>query len=396
MGIIIAIVIFGIIVTVHEFGHFICAKLSGIKVLEFSVGMGPKIIQRQKGETMYSLRILPVGGYCAMEGEDSTDEDPRSFRNAKLWKRMIVLVAGAFMNFVLGFCVLIPMVSMMDDVPTTTISGFTGIKNDENLPAGFRCRTLAWRFGKRLSVTDMNEEIPDSEMGYGGWLNDDGSVIYYSSSNEKLRKGDKILSIDGTRVFSTLDLSFIFETASAKDGKRSVIVKRDGKKIKIDNVEFHNSIDGDEWDFGLIYNKKTPLTVIKGSSDIFMSMSHIVGLSLKQLVTGKVEKEAVSGPVGVVSEINEVATQKTENKSDIIFNLFYITALITINVGIFNLLPVPGLDGGRLLFCFIELVRGKPIKPEHEGYVHLAGMLLLFGIMIFATYNDIIKLVTGG
>jgi len=345
---------------------------------------------------MYSLRILPVGGYCAMEGEDSTDEDPRSFRNAKLWKRMIVLVAGAFMNFVLGFCVLIPMVSMMDDVPTTTISGFTGIKNDENLPAGFRCRTLAWRFGKRLSVTDMNEEIPDSEMGYGGWLNDDGSVIYYSSSNEKLRKGDKILSIDGTRVFSTLDLSFIFETASAKDGKRSVIVKRDGKKIKIDNVEFHNSIDGDEWDFGLIYNKKTPLTVIKGSSDIFMSMSHIVGLSLKQLVTGKVEKEAVSGPVGVVSEINEVATQKTENKSDIIFNLFYITALITINVGIFNLLPVPGLDGGRLLFCFIELVRGKPIKPEHEGYVHLAGMLLLFGIMIFATYNDIIKLVTGG
>lgn len=396
MGIIIAIVIFGIIVTVHEFGHFICAKLSRIKVLEFSVGMGPKIIQRQKGETMYSLRILPVGGYCAMEGEDSTDEDPRSFRNAKLWKRMIVLVAGAFMNFVLGFCVLIPMVSMMDDVPTTTISGFTGIKNDENLPAGFRCRTLAWRFGKRLSVTDMNEEIPDSEMGYGGWLNDDGSVIYYSSSNEKLRKGDKILSIDGTRVFSTLDLSFIFETASAKDGKRSVIVKRDGKKIKIDNVEFHNSIDGDEWDFGLIYNKKTPLTVIKGSSDIFMSMSHIVGLSLKQLVTGKVEKEAVSGPVGVVSEINEVATQKTENKSDIIFNLFYITALITINVGIFNLLPVPGLDGGRLLFCFIELVRGKPIKPEHEGYVHLAGMLLLFGVMIFATYNDIIKLVTGG
>lgn len=396
MGIIIAIVIFGIIVTVHEFGHFICAKLSGIKVLEFSVGMGPKIIQRQKGETMYSLRILPVGGYCAMEGEDSTDEDPRSFRNAKLWKRMIVLVAGAFMNFVLGFCVLIPMVSMMDDVPTTTISGFTGIKNDENLAAGFRCRTIAWRFGKRLSVTDINEEIPASEMGYGGWLNDDGSVIYYSSSNEKLRKGDKILSIDGTRVFSTLDLSFIFETASAKDGKRSVTVKRDGKKIKIDNVEFHNSIDGDEWDFGLIYNKKTPLTVIKGSSDIFMSMSHIVGLSLKQLVTGKVEKEAVSGPVGVVSEINEVATQKTENKSDIIFNLFYITALITINVGIFNLLPVPGLDGGRLLFCFIELVRGKPIKPEHEGYVHLAGMLLLFGIMIFATYNDIIKLVTGG
>ena len=125
-------------------------------------------------------------------------------------------------------------------------------------------------------------------------------------------------------------------------------------------------------------------------------MSHIVGLSLKQIVTGKVEKEAVSGPVGVVSEINEVATQDAESKSDIIFNLLYITALITINVGIFNLLPIPGLDGGRLLFCFIELIRRKPIKPEHEGYVHLAGMLLLFGIMIFATYNDILKLIMGG
>lgn len=396
MGIIIAIIIFGIIVTVHELGHFVCAKLSGIKVLEFSVGMGPKIIQKQIGETMYSLRALPVGGFCAMESEDSESEDPRAFRNAKLWKRMIVLVAGAFMNFVLGFCVLIPMVSMMDDVPTTTISGFTGIKNDENVSAGFRCRTLAWRFGKRLSVPNMNEEIPAAEVGYGGRLNEDGSIIYYSSSREKLRKGDKILSIDGTRVFSTLDLSFIFETASAKDGKRTVTVRRDGKKIKMDNVEFHNSIDGNEWDFGLIYKKKTPLTIVKGSSDIFMSMSHIVGLSLKQLVTGKVEKEAVSGPVGVVSEINEMATQETENKSDIVFNLLYITALITINVGIFNLLPVPGLDGGRLLFCFIELVRGKPIKPEHEGYVHLAGMLLLFGLMIFATYNDIIKLVTGG
>lgn len=396
MGIIIAIIIFGIIVTVHEFGHFICAKLSGIKVIEFSVGMGPKIIQKQKGETMYSLRLLPVGGFCAMEGEDSTDDSPRAFRNAKLWKRMIVLVAGAVMNFVLGFCVLIPMVSMMDDVPTTNVSGFVGVFNDENVSDGFRCRTLAWCFGKRLSVPDMNEEIPASEVGYGGKLNGDGSIIYYSTSHEKLKKNDKILSVDGTRVFSILDLNFIFETNSARDGKRTVTVKRDGKKVKLEDVEFCNSLDGSEWDFGLVYRKKSPASVIKGSSDIFMSMSHIVGLSLKQLVTGKVEKEAVSGPVGVVSEISEVATQKTEDKSNIIFNLLYVTALITINVGIFNLLPIPGLDGGRLLFCLIELVRGKPIKPEHEGYVHLAGMLLLFGIMIFATYNDIIKLVTGG
>lgn len=131
MGIIIAIIIFGLIVTVHEFGHFICAKLSGIRVLEFSIGMGPKIIQKKKGETMYSLRLLPVGGFCAMEGEDDETDDARGFRNAKLWKRMIVLVAGALMNFVLGFITLIIMVSMMEEVPTTKISGFAGIRNND-------------------------------------------------------------------------------------------------------------------------------------------------------------------------------------------------------------------------------------------------------------------------
>ncbi|MBQ8349993.1 MAG: site-2 protease family protein [Ruminococcus sp.] len=357
MGIIIAIIIFGLIVTVHEFGHFICAKLSGIRVLEFSIGMGPKIIQKKKGETMYSLRLLPVGGFCAMEGEDDETDDARGFRNAKLWKRMIVLVAGALMNFVLGFITLIIMVSMMEEVPTTKISGFAGIRNN------------------------------------------DESVTYYSESyHSGLRHDDQIIKIDGTRIFSVLDLSYIFNTSPSGNGTRSVSVKRDGETVNFSDVKFGytDSQEGaDEIDFAVKYVKKNPLTVVKGSGDIFMSMSHIVTMSLKQLVTGKAEKEDVSGPVGVVNEISEAA-KESESKSDAVFNLLYITSLITINVGIFNLLPIPGLDGGRLLFCIIELVRRKPVKPEHEGYVHLAGMILLFGIMIFATYNDIIRLFTGG
>ena len=132
MSIVIALIIFGLIVTVHEFGHFICAKLSGIRVLEFAIGMGPKIIQKKKGETMYSLRALPVGGYCAMEGEDAQTDDERGFRNAKLWKRVIVLAAGAFMNFVLGFLLLLVMSSMFDAVPTTVIKGFSGVRNDDD------------------------------------------------------------------------------------------------------------------------------------------------------------------------------------------------------------------------------------------------------------------------
>ncbi|WP_028516495.1 M50 family metallopeptidase [Ruminococcus flavefaciens] len=353
MGVVIAIIIFGLIVTVHEFGHFICAKLSGIKVLEFSVGMGPKLLQKQKGETKYSLRLLPLGGYCAMEGEDATNSDPRSFRNAKLWKRMVVLVAGAGMNFVLGLVAIIIYVSMMDGVPTTTVREFA--KAEEN-----------------------------------------GDVTYYAESLDTgLERGDKIISVDGTRVYSILDFNYVFYNMQEHEG-HEVIVKRNGERIKLDDVAFGiKDGSGKFVDFAVRYMNKNPITVLQGSGGQFMSMTHIIGLSLKQLFSGQVEKEDVSGPVGVVSAINETA-KESESLKDGIFNLLYMMALISINVGIFNLLPIPGLDGGRLLFCFIELVRRKPIKPEHEGYVHLAGMVLLFGIMIFATYNDIVTLITGG
>ncbi len=351
MGIILALVIFGLIVTVHEFGHFICAKLSGIKVLEFSIGMGPKLVQKQIGETMYSLRILPVGGFCAMEGEDSSGDDPRSFRNAKLWKRMIVLAAGAIMNFILGFVMVFIMSCMFENIPTTQIRGFSGV------------------------------------------LNDDGTKTYYAESYKTgLRHDDIILKIDGTSIYSILDLNYIF--ASSKTNTHDLVVKRDGKKLKLNDVTFHDETTGDTLDFGLVTKDKNFLTVMDCSGDIFLSMGHIVGLSLKQMLTGKLNKEEVSGPVGVVTAINE-STEQAESTGDAIFNLVYMTALITINLGIFNLLPIPGLDGGRLIFCFIELIRRKPVKPEHEGYVHLAGMALLFGLMIFATFNDVMRLIHG-
>ncbi|MDE6678328.1 MAG: site-2 protease family protein [Ruminococcus sp.] len=351
MGIIIAIIIFGLIVMVHEFGHFICAKLSKVQVLEFSIGMGPKIIQKKFGDTMYSLRLLPVGGYCAMEGEDTDSDNPHSFRSAKLWKRMIILVAGAGMNFVLGFISIVIMMSMLTSVPTTQISGFSAVELE------------------------------------------DGTLERQSGSYDAGLKHDDIFyEIDNTRIYSMLDLNYIL--SSSPTNVHDVTVIRNGEKIDFDDVNFH-SPTGSTVDFGLVQKDKNPLTILKGSGEMFMSMGHIVGMSLKQLVSGQAKKEDVSGPVGVVTAINET-TQESEDITDTIFQLVYMTALITINIGIFNLLPIPGLDGGRLIFCFIELVRRKPVKPEHEGYVHLAGMVLLFGIMIMATYNDIVRLITGG
>lgn len=358
MGIIIALIIFGIIVTVHEFGHFICAKLSNIKVNEFSVGMGPKLFQIKKGETAYSLRLLPVGGYCAMD-EDLESSDPRSFRNAKLWKRIIVLAAGAFNNFVLGLIMLVVFLCTMVSVPTNVVEGFRRMKNE------------------------------------------DGSVVCCAESyNTGLRKQDKIVEMNGTHIYSYFDINFVL--ASGGDTFDLVVI-RDGKKTELPNVRFHDNYYkevegadiGDVYDFGLQHGRKTPVNVIKGSGSMFMSMSHIVGLSLKQLVKGEAKKEDVSGPVGVVTAINDTA-KESRGLRETVANLSFMTALLTINIGIMNLLPIPGLDGGRLLFCLIELIRRKPVKPEHEGYVHLAGMALLFAVMIFATYNDIVRLITGG
>ncbi len=214
-------------------------------------------------------------------------------------------------------------------------------------------------------------------------------TYYAQSYYTGLRHGDEIIEMDGTSIYSILDINYMF--ATTKLDSHDIVVKRDGEKVKLKNVVFHDDNSGDVVDFGLETAKKTPLPVLECSCDVFKSMSHIVGMSLKQLITGKVSKDDVSGPIGIVTEISETTSQ-AESAGDAVFNLVYLTALITINLGIFNLLPIPGLDGGRLIFCFIELIRRKPVKPEHEGYVHLAGMALLFGVMILVTINDIIHI----
>ena len=351
MGIIIAILIFSLIVTVHEFGHFICAKLSGINVLEFSVGMGPKLLQKQYHGTKYSLRVIPMGGYCAMEDEDASGDNPHGFRNAKLWKRMIVLVAGPLMNFVLGFILIVGMVLSMKTIPTTTVKGFFGSKSD------------------------------------------DGTITYYSQSHETgLEHDDRIISVDGTSIFSYLDLSYIF--ATTKTHTHDVVVERDGKRVELPEVVFNDKRDGDMVDFALYHKDKSALNVTKASGGIFLSMGHVVTLSFKQLVTGKVDKAEVSGPVGVVSTISE-ATEKSEDKADAFLQLFYISALISVNVGIFNLLPIPGLDGIQIIFIAVEMVIGRKLSEKAEARLTVVGFVIIVLLLILAFVSDILRIIFG-
>ena len=352
IDILIAILIFGLIIAIHEFGHFAVAKLCGIRVNKFAIGMGPKLFKFQKGETEYSLRIFPIGGFCAMEGEDESSNDERAFNNKAVWKRMLVVVAGAAMNILLGFVLLIILTSMLVRIPSNTIADFH-------------------------SKTDEKGEI----------------VEYMSSSYDcGLRENDIIYSMNGLRVFTDTDI--IYELTSTNAETYDLVVIRDGEKVELDDVKFQDKETGAVLDFYLKSADKNPLTVVSYAARDSIATARLIWISLYDLVTGKYGVKELSGPVGIVSTIGEAASVG-ETIKDKVMSLMNLTIFITINVGICNMLPIPALDGGRFFFLLVEAIRRKPIKPEHEGYVHLAGMLLLFALMIFATYNDILRLIKG-
>ena len=329
--IILAILFFGVIVMIHEFGHFSTAKLFKVKVNEFAIGMGPALFKKRKGETLYALRLFPIGGYVSMEGEDEESEDERAFNRQKVWKRIIIVAAGAIMNIILGLIIVAVMLSTSGElIGTNTILSFS-----EN------------------AVSEQNG----------------------------LEVGDKFLKIDGHRLYSDIDLMFLL--SRSEDGVYDLVVERDGKKVKLDNLQFEtHEVEGITvitYDFTIIGEEPTFLNVFTNTFKQSASIVRLVRLSLFDLVTGRYGLSDLSGPVGTINVIVD-ATEEATSEGDW-YTLLLIMALITINIGVFNLLPLPALDGGRLFFMFIELIRRKPIKPKYEGIVHAVGLVLLLILM---------------
>lgn len=342
--ILMAILFFGLIIGLHELGHFLTAKLFGVKVHEFSLGMGPAIFKKQKGETKYALRILPIGGYVSMEGEDEASDDERAFCNKKWWKKFIIVAAGAIMNLILGFIFVIILTSMDDLIGTTQIHSFY-------------------------------ENATSSQYG--------------------LEAGDTIKEINGTNIYSSRDISYALQRD--EDGVYDFVVERDGNKVELNEVHFetkpaengHNVII---FDFIIVGVEKTPLNVLSTSVMDTISTARLVWLTLFDLITGHYGINDLSGPVGTVSIIADVTSEAVASGTGFDM-IIYIMALISINVGVFNILPVPALDGGRLLFILIEAVRRKPIPAKYEGYIHAAGLALLMLLMVVITFNDIKNLI---
>lgn len=337
LTIVVSVLVFGFVIFFHELGHFMTAKLSGIRVLEFALGMGPTLFSVERGGTKYAVRLFPIGGFVMMEGEDEESDAIDSFARAPVGSRLLVTAAGAFMNFVLGFIILLAVVLMEDGITSRTVAEF----------------------------------YPDATTQASG-----------------LQVGDTIIAVNGRRCFIADDVSYEF--ARTPDSHADLTVLRDGKKITLEDVQFDTAEqDGVEYmiiDFLVYPVEKTPVNVLREAGNWTLSYARLVMLSFTDLLTGRAAVNDLSGPVGIVTVIGQATAIGLRP-------LLLLVALLTINLGIFNLLPIPALDGGRLFFLLVEAVRRKPIDQKYEIAINSAGFVLLIGLMLFATYNDITRLI---
>lgn len=353
MSIIFAILLFSFLILIHELGHFTAAKAFGVRVNEFSLFMGPLLWKKQKGETLYSIRLIPFGGFCAMEGEDGDSEDPRSFTAAAWWKRLIILVAGVTMNFLAGFAL------------------------------------LACFF-----APDQDFILPEVEMI------EPGCAI---AGELGFQPGDRIVSLDGEKIYVYNDFTLIL---SLNGGDvHDVVLERDGEKVVLNNFRMEKRMfpnaDGTEslrYGFSFRVVEASFLETLKYTWNTTLDNVRLVRLQLQMLFTGKAGLSDVSGPVGIVQEISEVAEQ-SGSAWYAFLNMLYFGGFISINLAVMNLLPIPALDGGRvvglLLTTVIEAVTRKKLDPKYEGYVHAAGMVLLLGLMAVILFKDIFTIVRG-
>ena len=347
MIVLFAILLFSFLIFIHELGHFVTAKLSGVRVNEFALFMGPAIVKWKRGETQYSIRCIPIGGYCAMEGENGDSDDPHAFTRAKWWKRLCILAAGSFMNFVAGVLLMVLVCMPMKQIVTPVIAQF-----------------------EQFSTVD----------GENG-----------------LQVGDKILSVDGEKVFVSSDFSMLL--AMNPGDTHDLVVQRDGKKVYLNDflMEKHETTD-ESGNKVMLYG----LNFTAEEADFGMKLRYgwgetcnalrSVRLSLQMLISGEAGLKDLTGPVGIVQIMSDTA-QSSDSAYSAMLQMLYFGGFIALNLALMNMLPIPALDGGRIVALIlttgIEAVTRKKIDPKYEGYIHAVGMVLLLGLMAVIMFKDI-------
>ena len=377
---IVTIVMFLVMISIHEFGHFAVSKLCGVKVLEFAVGMGPAIFKKQKGETLYSIRALPIGGFCRLEGEENNSSDKAAFCNQAAWKRFLILVAGAVLNIVLGYFLFVMIVSRSEAFTTNVIES---IDQSSYLEQAGVCAG-----DKIISINGHSISFyPEIELYSRDFSEGETATI-------KVKRGKEKFTFDVP--LSTYSVKQTYED----DGVHSLTITNGNQNEEI--IPYSENLPKDEAKIGKSaeYNKvilgfkpaTKKTTVFSVATEAFHYTKYVVKLvykSLFDMITGKIGINQMSGPVGIVSEVNNVVNSgqyRVENTLNLI-------GLITINLGIFNLLPLPALDGGRLLFIVIEVIRRKPVPADKEAIVHVIGFALLMALTLFITFFDVFRLI---
>lgn len=429
ISIIIALIIFGVLVLIHEFGHFIVAKKCGVVVNEFSIGMGPRIFSRvAKSGTRYSVKVLPLGGSCAMLGEDEDNDEEGSFNSKSIWARMAIVFAGPFFNFILAFLLALIVIGFNG----ADVSYVTNVAEDSAAyKAGLRVGDRITNYdgtsvsvgreiyledyvnpldGDEMSVTFIRDGkkqtikyTPDADkkyrvgMSYGtGNVPAEISTVAKGSAMEKagVRVGDVVKDIDGTKIISGDQMSAYIEENPFSNKAVNITLDRDGKEVRVTVIPEESTIYSSGFYYNLGREKQSILGTIKYSVVELRYEINTVLKSLKMLVTGQVSANEVSGPVGIVNVIGDTYSQtKSEGFLITLFTMLNMAIMLSANLGVMNLLPIPALDGGRLFLYIIELIIRKPIPKDKEGFIHFIGFVLLMALMVFLIFNDIRKII---
>lgn len=346
-----AILVFGVLIAVHELGHFMAAKACGVRVNEFSIGMGPALWKKQKGETQYSLRLFPVGGFCAMEGEEEDSDDPTALNNQGFWAKLLIFAAGAAMNFIAGLLIILVLYADAQAFYVPVVAGFA-----------------------------------------------DGCPL---ESADGLQEGDRLLRIDGEKVYVYSDISLLM--GLNKTGAFDLQIERNGEVITLRDFTMERREYTDQngkayTGYGLYFGAEeaTLGRKLSYSWNNAMDFARLVRLSLQMLVTGQAGVKDLSGPVGIVSTMTQVGEQAATTRAAV-ENIAYLAALIAVNLAVINLLPLPALDGGKIFFLVINAVSmqlfKKQIPAKYENYIHFAGLILLLALMAVITFSDVWKLI---
>ena len=346
-----AILVFGVLIAVHELGHFMAAKACGVRVNEFSIGMGPTLWKKQKGETQYSLRLFPVGGFCAMEGEEEDSDDPTALNNQGFWAKLLIFAAGAAMNFIAGLLIILVLYADAQAFYVPVVAGFA-----------------------------------------------DGCPL---ESADGLQEGDRLLRIDGEKVYVYSDISLLM--GLNKTGAFDLQIERNGEVITLRDFTMERREYTDQngkayTGYGLYFGAEeaTLGRKLSYSWNNAMDFARLVRLSLQMLVTGQAGVKDLSGPVGIVSTMTQVGEQVATTRAAV-ENIAYLAALIAVNLAVMNLLPLPALDGGKIFFLVINAVSmqlfKKQIPAKYENYIHFAGLILLLALMAVITFSDVWKLI---